>query len=137
MSFQYNDHGDIPGLLEMVRRGCERLYALNHADKPGLFKANKFGRMTSCQRDEALLLGMDGLMDNASIAKLIGHTPSAVKKLFSRSGIKSKESRGCKKGTSWRFSKFKLVSKTVKQRSLRLARAGRAERKQTLNLPPK
>ena len=99
MSFQYNDHGDIPGLLDMVRRGCERLYALNYAEKPGLFKANKYARMTSCQRDEALLLGMDGAMDNASIAKMIGHTPSAVNKLFSRSGIKSKESRGCKKGS--------------------------------------
>ena len=137
MSFQYNDKSDIAGLLDMVRRGCERLYSLGSADKPGAFKSNKFGRMTACQRDEALLLGMDGLMDNASIAKMIGHTPSAVKKLFSRSGIKSKDTRGCKKGTSWRFSKFKLVSKTVKQRSLRLARAGRAERKQTLNLPPK
>ena len=137
MSFQYNDKSDIPGLLDMVRRGCERLYSLGSADKPGAFKSNKFGRMTACQRDEALLLGMDGLMDNASIAKLIGHTPSAVKKLFSRSGIKSKESRGCKKGTSWRFSKFKLVSKKVKQRALRINRAARNARKQTLNLPPK
>jgi hypothetical protein len=137
MSFQYNDNTHLAGVLEMVRRGCERLYSLGSADKPGLFKANKFGRMTACQRDEALLLGMDGAMNNAAIAKMIGHTPSAVKKLFSRSGIKSKESRGCKKGTSWRFSKFKLVSKTVKQRALRINRAARNARKQTLNLPPK
>lgn len=137
MSFQHNDRSDIAGLLDMVRRGCERLYSLGSADKPGAFKSNKFGRMTACQRDEALLLGMDGLMDNASIAKLIGHTPSAVKKLFSRSGIKSKESRGCKKGTSWRFSKFKLISKKTKQRALRINRAARNARKQTLNLPPK
>ena len=137
MSFQYNDKSDIAGLMEMVRRGCERLYSLGSADKPGAFKSNKFGRMTACQRDEALLLGMDGAMNNASIAKMIGHTPSAVKKLFSRSGIKSKETRGCKKGTSWRFSKFGLVSKKVKQRSLRINRAARNARKQTLNLPPK
>jgi hypothetical protein len=94
LSFQYNDHGDIPGLLDMVRRGCERLYALNHADKPGLFKANKYARMTSCQRDEAILLGMDGALSVSAIATMIGHTPIAVRMLFFRNGLKGKEARG-------------------------------------------
>jgi hypothetical protein len=98
-SFQHNDKADIAGVMEMVRRGCERLYRIGMSDRPGLAAARKFAKMTTMQRDEALLLGMEGELDVVAIANAVGHSPHAVRKLFQRNKI------ACKKRPATRSKK--------------------------------
>ena len=149
MGFQYNDKSDIPGLLDMVRRGCERLYSLNvctGAERERRSPVHRYAKMTNTQKDEAILLAKAGKHTATEIAQIIGHTQSATHQLLvARLGFtlrdgrhdKRKNSVKGKKPTPWKFSKFKLISKKTKQRALRINRAARNARKQTLNLPPK
>ena len=90
-TFQHNDKQDIAGLLDMVRRGCERFYRIGMSDRPGLAKARKFAKLTNSQKDEATLLAMDGKMDIEAIAYAIGHNSQAVARMFQRNGITYKK----------------------------------------------
>jgi len=91
MSFQLNDNTHIAGVLEMVRRGCERLYRIGMSDKPGLAKARKFAKMTNSQKDEATHLALAGEMDIEAIAESVGHNSKTVSRMFQRNGITYKK----------------------------------------------
>lgn len=95
MSFQYNDHGDIPGLLDMVRRGCERLYALGGgAERERRAPVHRYAKMTNAQKDDAILLAKAGQHTVSQIAAIIGHTQSATHKLLVvRNGFKLRDGR--------------------------------------------
>jgi len=92
MSFQLNDNTHIAGVLEMVRRGCERFYKpcpqmgaykpQPKSDEPEVKTGarSRFAKMTNVQRDEALLLARSGKHTISEIARLIGHTKSATYK---------------------------------------------------------
>ena len=85
LSFQYNDNTHLAGVLEMVRRGCERLYALNAstaAEKVRNAPVFRHPKMTNSQIDEATLLARAGKNTVTEIAQIIGHTQSATHKLL-------------------------------------------------------
>jgi hypothetical protein len=89
---QWNDKEGVAGLMDMVRRGCERLY--KPCPQMGTYKLrpkseepeaktgvrSRFAKMTANQRDEALLLAKSGKHTITEIARLIGHTKSATYK---------------------------------------------------------
>ena len=91
-SFQWNDKAGCAGLLDMVRRGCERYYKpcadirLQRENK----SPTKYVRMTNNQKDDALLLAGTGKYTVTEIASQIGHTQAATYKfLVIKNGITS------------------------------------------------
>ena len=83
-SFQHNDKADIAGLLDMVRRGCERYYkpcAEMHVERENE-SPKHYVKMTNNQKDNAILLARSGVYTCTQIARLIGHTQAATFKLL-------------------------------------------------------
>jgi len=83
-SFQHNDKRDIAGLLDMVRRGCERFYkpcAEMRVERENE-SPKRYVKMTNNQKDSALLLAKTGLYNVTEIARQIGHTQSATFKFL-------------------------------------------------------
>jgi len=84
MSFQLNDNTHIAGVLEMVRRGCERFYkpcAEMRAERENE-SPKRYVKMTNNQKDSAILLAKTGLYTVTEIARQIGHTQSATFKFL-------------------------------------------------------
>jgi hypothetical protein len=102
MSFQYNDKSDIAGLLDMVRRGCERLYSLSSgAERERRAPVHRYAKMTNAQKDDAILLAKAGKHTVSQIAHIIGHTQSATHKLLVvRNKFKLRDGRHDKRKTA-------------------------------------